>query len=457
MCDFATSSAIQSSTTDNSPQWMKDFYQNLAKENTSVYNTAKSIYEGNKNYPAYNGPRVAQLTPQQMAGIARTEQSVGIGSDTMAQAGQNIGLGGRSMGQALGQQAATFNPAAVQTQNYNQSYRPEMVNPITGTFTNAPMPMNVGNPEVAGPSNFGSAQAQQYMNPYTDTVIKNTLSEMDRSNAQGVNQDAARASAAKAFGGSRHGIVDAERNRNFQTNVGNTVANLQNQNFAQAQQQFNTDTNRNLQNAQNNAGMNMQGQLANQQAHLQAGLQQQSQWNNMSLQNAGIINNAQLANEQLRQQGFGINRDTFNQNQDRSFATQVQNQNMGLQGFNANRDQYNTDASRQLQAGNAQMQSAAQQQAMAMQDNNNLLNVGALHQNQIQKDYDTTYQEHLNRAQYPYQQFNFLQSALQGNSFNPYQGISGTSTTQKGGDASALQQVAGLGMTAAGLFGGGFF
>lgn len=436
---------------------MKDFYQNLAKENTSVYNTAKSIYEGNRNYPVYNGPRVAQLTPQQMAGIARTEQSVGIGSDTMAQAGQNIGLGGRSMGQALGQQAATFNPAQVRTENFNQGYQMGQTNPHVATFTEAWNPLTVQNRDIGPTANFGLNQAQQYMSPYTDTVIKNTLSEMDRSNQQGVNQDAARASAAKAFGGSRHGIVDAERNRNFQTNVGNTVANLQNQNYAQAQNQFNTDTNRNLQNMQNNAAMNMQGQLANQATHMQTGFQNQSQLNNMNLANAQTMNNAQLANEQWRQQAFMMNRDTFNQNQDRSFATQVQNQNMGLQGFNANRDQYNTDAARQLQAGNAQMQNAAQQQAMAMQDNNNLLNVGALHQNQIQKDYDTTYQEHLNRAQYPYQQFNFLQSALQGNSFNPYQGISGTSTTQKGGDASALQQVAGLGMTAAGLFGGGFF
>ncbi len=162
--------------------------------------------------------------------------------------------------------------------------------------------------------------------------------------------------------------------------------------------------------------------------------------------------NAQLANEQMRQNAFGINRDTFNQNQDRSFATQVQNQNMGLQGYNANRDQFNTDQSRLLQGGALNLQNAAQQQQMRMQDNNNLLSIGGLQQQLGQQGLDVGYQDYLNQKQYPYQQFNFLQSALQGNSFNPYQGISGTSTTQKGGDASALQQIAGLGIAGVGAY-----
>jgi hypothetical protein len=170
--------------------------------------------------------------------------------------------------------------------------------------------------------------------------------------------------------------------------------------------------------------------------------------------NAGILNNSQLANEQLRQSAFGINRDTFNQNQDRQFATQVQNQNMGLQGYNANRDQFNTDQSRLLQGGAMGLQNAALQQQMNMQDINNLMMIGGQQQNLAQRSLDTGYQDFLNQRQYPYQQYNFLQSALQGNSFNPYQGISGTTTTQQGGDPSAIQQAAGLGLAAYGMFGG---
>lgn len=515
MCDFAKSSDIQSSTQDNSPQWMKDFYQNLAKENTSAYNTAKSIYNSNSKYQPYTGPRTQQFANDQLAGMQRVRDSVGVGQDALKGATQSIGLASRTMSDAmpvnsqaiagayqafLGRtpsaqeiaswqnsgvktvadlqagignstearqklasgfqpdmsklQDGAFRPNAVQTENYNQSYQQGKVDPNTAqtSLINGTPHVQAGQSANLGP--FGTAQAQQYMNPYTDTVMRNTLGEMGRQNAIGQQGDNAKATAAKAFGGSRHGIVEAERARNFKTQTDQTIAGMQNQNFAQAQQQFNTDVGRTQQNNQYNVGTNLQGQLANQQTGMQGLLANQSASNNMNQFNAGIMNNAQLANEQLRQTAFNTNRDTFNQNQDRQFATQTQNQNMGLQAYNANRDQFNSDQQRLMQGGALNLQNAAQQQQMQMQDNNNLLTIGNMQQQLGQRGLDVGYQDYLNQKQYPYQQFNFLQSALQGNSFNPYQGISGTTTTQSGGDPSAIQQIAGVGLTALGAFGG---
>jgi hypothetical protein len=516
MCDFATSSAIQTTSQDNSPQWLKDFYQGLARENTSAFNTAKGIYNANQNYQPYTGARVQQFSADQLNAMQRLRDTQGMGTDALKGATQSIGLGSRSTSDAMpvdanavsgmyqaylgrtpsaseiqfqlkngpknvaelqagiarspeaAQKAASgyrpdlsklqdgsFHPNSVQTENYNQSYQQGQVNPNTAatalTYGAAPM---VGGAVSRDPDRFGTNQAQAYMNPYTDTVMRNTLGEMGRQNAIGQQGDAAKATASKAFGGSRQGVVEAERARNFAQEQNNVIGNLQNQNFAQAQNQFNTDTSRLQQNQQANMGVNLQSQMANQGATMQTLMGDAAARNSMNQFNAGILNNSQLANEQLRQSAFGINRDTFNQNQDRQFATQVQNQNMGLQGYNANRDQFNTDQSRLLQGGAMGLQNAALQQQMNMQDINNLMMIGGQQQNLAQRSLDTGYQDFLNQRQYPYQQYNFLQSALQGNSFNPYQGISGTTTTQQGGDPSAIQQAAGLGLAAYGMFGG---
>lgn len=514
MCDWAETSAVQSTTTDNSPQWLKSFYENLAKENTNVYNTAKNIYNSNSQYQPYTGARVQQFSNDQLSGMQRVRDSMGVGQDALAGATQSIGLGSRSMSDTMPLNASTvssayeallgrtpsaqeinhqlssgvksmadlqgvlgnsaeaqqkmaagfkpdmsklqdgsFRPTSVQTENYNQSYQQGGVTPqyMTAVTNTGKAPL-IGTDQSAQQGNFNTAAAQQYMNPYTDTVIKNTLGEMDRQNSMGISADGARASAAKAFGGSRQGIVDAERNRNFGKATGDMIANLQNQNYAQAQGQFNTQAGLNQQNNQFNAGMGQGAQLANQGAIMTTLMGDQAAINASNQFNGTMGVNAQLANEQMRQNAFGINRDTFNQNQDRQFATQVQNQNMGLQAYNANRDQFNTDQSRLLQGGALNLQNAAQQQQMRMQDNNNLLSIGGLQQQLGQQGLDVGYQDYLNQKQYPYQQFNFLQSALQGNSFNPYQGISGSSTTQKGGDASALQQIAGLGIAGVGAY-----
>lgn len=514
MCDWASSSAVQSTTADNSPQWMKDFYQNLAKENTNLYGTAKNIYNANSQYQPYTGARVQQFSNDQLTGMQRTRDSLGVGQDAMKGATQSLGLGSRSMSdtmplnasavtgayeaflgrtpsaaeiqqqlnsgvksvadlqhaignspEAMQKSAAgfkpdmsklqdgSFRPNGVQTENYNQSYQQGQMNANTAnTFmVTGGVPMVTGGEKV-GAGDFDTAAAQKYMNPYTNTVIQNTLGEMGRQNAIGQQADNAKATAAKAFGGSRHGIVEAERARNFATEQNNVIGNLNNQSFGQAQNQFNTDRGTNLQSQMYNVGQDLSRQQTNQQAGLAGVLADQNAANSMNQFNAGVLNNQALANEQMRQTAFGINRDTFNQNQDRQFATQVQNQNMGLQAFNANRDQFNTDQSRLLQGGLYGMQNAAQQQQMQMQDNNNLLSIGGLQQQLGQQSLDVGYQDYLNQKQYPYQQYNFLQQALQGNSFNPYQGISGSTTTQKGGDPGALQQIAGLGIAGLGAY-----
>lgn len=86
-----------------------------------------------------------------------------------------------------------------------------------------------------------------YVNPYYDQVISNTLGRMQDDRTQTLNQVGDAAAAAGAFGGSRHGIVESQvyddYNRNMSeyadgayANAYNNATALQNQDFAQQMQ-----------------------------------------------------------------------------------------------------------------------------------------------------------------------------------------------------------------------------
>lgn len=70
-----------------------------------------------------------------------------------------------------------------------------------------------------------------YQNPFTQDVIDRSMADLGRTTA--MQQDANRAAAARAgaFGGSRHGLVEAETNAAAQRNMGDLAANLRMQGF----------------------------------------------------------------------------------------------------------------------------------------------------------------------------------------------------------------------------------
>lgn len=75
-----------------------------------------------------------------------------------------------------------------------------------------------------------------YMSPYIRNVVDAATRDLERSYQQNLNDVGARAQAAGAFGGSRHGLVEAETGRNYLDTVGRTTADLYNQGYLTAQQ-----------------------------------------------------------------------------------------------------------------------------------------------------------------------------------------------------------------------------
>lgn len=78
---------------------------------------------------------------------------------------------------------------------------------------------------MAGP-NIG-----QFMNPYNRMVTANTLGSLESQRQMAANTTGAQASAANAFGGSRHGVADSLTNAAFAKQGAETFGNLQQQGF----------------------------------------------------------------------------------------------------------------------------------------------------------------------------------------------------------------------------------
>jgi len=106
------------------------------------------------------------------------------------------------------------------------------------------------------PQSLASTNLQPYMDPYTASVIQNTLPLMQQQNALTQNQQGNAANAANAFGGSRQGVQQGVAQAQGALNIGQMAAQLNQANFGQAQAAATGDISRNLQAQQANQGAN---------------------------------------------------------------------------------------------------------------------------------------------------------------------------------------------------------
>lgn len=127
--------------------------------------------------------------------------------------------------------AGGANPNNVQPAQGGQGSQPNVFQQAAGAYNAALQGPNIG----------------QFMNPFISQVTDRTMADMNRARQMTMNQNGAQASSAGAFGGSRHGIQEAETNRAFFDQAGNAAANLNMQGFntalGAAQQQQNTMSN----------------------------------------------------------------------------------------------------------------------------------------------------------------------------------------------------------------------
>lgn len=109
------------------------------------------------------------------------------------------------------------------------------------------------------PQSLANTDLTPYQNPYQQQVIDNTVGDMDRARRMTMNDIGAQATAAGAFGGSRHGLVESETNNNFARQVGNLSAQMNQAGYNNAQGAAQFDINNDMQGQ--NMNMAAAGQL----------------------------------------------------------------------------------------------------------------------------------------------------------------------------------------------------
>ena len=235
-------SGSQTSTLD--PQYDAAVYGN--------YDRAQAL--ANTSFQPYTGQQVASFTPTQLQAQGAL---TGIGQGDLGSAPLQTGI---NLATGLG------------------AYQPQQVtaSPLTGV-------------DLSG-----------YMNPYQNDVINSTVDQAMRAKGVSDANDASKATAAGAFGGSRSAVLQNLDDNSWQQNLQQTLANLNSGNFTQAQQA-----------AQNDLSRQLTASQANQNAGLQAatlGLNAANSLANMggdqlnqALQRAGALSTAGDAQQQNQQ------------------------------------------------------------------------------------------------------------------------------------------------------------
>lgn len=137
-------------------------------------------------------------------------------------------------------------------------------------------------PQQVQAGQIAGTDLSAYFNPFEQTVVQQSLSDIEQARQMQANQLASQAQRAGAFGGSRSAILESQANEAAMQQAARTAANLRLGGFQQAQQMAGQDI-----------GRRMQADLANQQAGL-AGASQR-------LAAAGQLGG-------LAQQSFGMGR-----------------------------------------------------------------------------------------------------------------------------------------------------
>lgn len=364
-------------------------------------------------YQGYTGQQVAGFTPDQQAGFEAARQAAGMGAPAV-QTGVNYAT-----------QAGAYNPLNINPQFAGPAATadPSGVNAMYAAYrSGAP---SASARDVTAEDAVGGIN--QYLNPWTDSVINASLADQERQRQIAIASGQARATAAGAYGGSRHGVADSLTNEAALREAGMLSANTRAAGFNTALGAATGDANRNL-----------QGQMANQGADV-----------------ATSTANAQNATSLFGQQaGINANLGMFNAGQQNQMGQF--NSSLAMTADQANQGAGLTANGQRLGAAGTLGQLGGLQQNMGLTGADALTRIGGMQQGLNQANLDVAHQEWLREQADPYNKIMFQQGLIG----TPGQVMKGKTTQEgsvAGGLLSAAATVAGgpLGGAISNMFGGG--
>jgi hypothetical protein len=364
-------------------------------------------------YQGYTGQQVAGFTPDQQAGFEAARRAAGMGAPAV-ETGVNYAT-----------QAGAYNPLNISPQFAGPAATadPSGVNAMYAAYrSGAP---SAAARDVSAQDAVG--RISQYLNPWTDEVVNASLADQERQRQIAIASGQARATAAGAYGGSRHGVADSLTNEAALREAGMLSANARAAGFNTALGAATGDANRNL-----------QGQMSNQAADVATSTANANNATSLFGQQAGINANLGMFNA-----GQVNNMGQFNS----SLAMTADQANQGA-GLTANAQKLGA-------AG--QLGSLGQlQQGMGLTGADALTRIGGMQQGLNQANLDVAHQEWLREQADPYNKIMFQQGLIG----TPGQ-VSRGKTTQEGsvvgGLIGAASTIAGgpLGGAISNMFGGG--
>ena len=331
-------------------------------------------------YQQYQGPRIAGFNQDQTAMFDKVRGMMNGYQPFINQAQSAI----QSVMNMQPSQISYSNPQA-------QGYGVERANASTVGSAG----INRGGIRDVQGGSFLGGNINAYMNPYTSSVIDQTMQDLNRQKTLDRQNLSAQAARSGAFGGTRQAVAEQELNRNYADQFARTSSQLRNQGF---------DTASNLMQSDLNRGLQAQGQ--NQQADL-----------SVANSNAGFMQQSNLANQSALNNMSQFN--ATNQNAANNFLAGARNnfaQTNALQNMNAQQQNVNNQlafGNQRLTAGNNMANLGQVGQSLGLNAASAMGNIGNMQQGQVQKNYDLANQDFKDQWNYPLQQLAIRQGALQ--------------------------------------------
>lgn len=278
---------------------------------------------GIKSYAGTTDPTASLV----QAGVTGTEQNLSnwVGPYATQMLGQTAALANTPYQAYTG--PLTAGASDLQTQAFN-------------TAANLPgSDMATGFAQQAGAStytpqstNFGVAQAQQYMNPYLQASLDPQLAEARRQSDITNQTNNAAMTKAGAFGGGRQAIMTSENQRNLGTNLANITGQGYNTAYTNAMGQFNADQNRQMGENQFGANFGLQG--------LQAGISGLNTANQMGINNLNTQAGLGATQRGIESEGMAADKAQFEEARKDPY-TKLQFQQSMLNGLPITATNYN--------------------------------------------------------------------------------------------------------------------
>jgi hypothetical protein len=442
-------------TQTNLPDYAEPFYRSLL---------ARTGYESGIQYEPYQGQRLAYFNPAEQEAQRRFEQLGVSGTpDELLAAGNiaaQVGQGNPYAGSMLAATAGAQGPSTYTARQSAFGFLPGAQGGTEAILAGLPDAYQSGSRQAgyqAGqfdpgfdPGTVADPEViDRYMSPYQQLVVDREKEEARRQSGIMEQQMGLQAAGSGSLGGYREAIMQAERERNLQDQMGDIQTAGSQQAFQQAQQGFEADRAARQQAAQ--FGMTAQQQEdAARQAMEQ--FQQQSFQQNQALQQAqassgldrfqagiGSLQNA----EQLRLQQFQANEAARQQAEQMA----MQRARMGAELAQSGYGQLLSGDQQRLAAAGMMGDFVSQRQAMELERLRQMQASGQIERELMQRGLDIGYTDFLRQQAFPKEQLSFYSSMLQGVPIAP-----GQVSQSYGITPSTTQQLLGSGIAGVGLY-----